>query len=75
MNIQQISMEQQNIEKRNTINNTFIQRKQCSVASSRGQPPSEQRSIKIILKTSFLVPPTLIYTNYIFKECSRGRSF
>jgi hypothetical protein len=30
-------MEQQYIEKRNTKNNTFIERKQCSLVSSRGQ--------------------------------------
>jgi hypothetical protein len=46
-----ISMEQQNIEKSNTKNNTFIERKQCSLASSRGKPPTEQSSITIILKT------------------------
>jgi hypothetical protein len=27
-------------EKSNTINNTFIQRKKCSLASSKGQPPT-----------------------------------
>jgi hypothetical protein len=32
-------------------NNTFIDRKQCSVASSRGKPPTEKFSITIILKT------------------------
>jgi hypothetical protein len=53
-------------EKSNTRNNTFIQRKQCSLASSRGKPPAEQSSITIILKTRFLMPPTLIYTNSIF---------
>jgi hypothetical protein len=28
-------------EKNNTKNNTFIQRKQCSLASSRGKHPTE----------------------------------
>jgi hypothetical protein len=51
-NIQQIPMEQQNIENRNTNNNTFIERKQCSLASSRGKPPTEQSSITINLKTN-----------------------
>ena len=60
-------MEQKNIEKRKTINNTFIQRKKCSLASSRGKPPAEQSSIIIILKKTFLIPPTLIYTNSIFE--------
>ena len=32
-------------------NNIFIDRKQCSFASSRGQPPADQLSITIILKT------------------------
>jgi hypothetical protein len=31
-------------------NNTFIYRKQCSLASSRGKPPAEKCSITIILK-------------------------
>jgi hypothetical protein len=34
-------MKQQNIKKSNTINDTFIQRNQCS----RGKPLAEQRSI------------------------------
>jgi hypothetical protein len=50
----QISMEQQNIEKRNTINDTFIQIDQCSLASSRGKPPTKHSSITIILKIKTL---------------------
>ena len=48
MNIQHISMEQENIEKNNTRNNTFIQREQCSLASSWGKPIAERSSITII---------------------------
>jgi hypothetical protein len=66
MIIQHISMEQQDIEKSNTKNNIFIQRKQCSLTSLRGQPPTKQSSITIISKTSFPMPHTLIYTNFIF---------
>jgi hypothetical protein len=38
--LQQIIEEQQNIENHNTKNDTFIDRKQCSLASSRGQAPA-----------------------------------
>jgi hypothetical protein len=47
-------------------NNTFIDRKKCSLASSTGQPPTEKHSITIILKTKIHVTPTIIYTNSIF---------
>jgi hypothetical protein len=49
-------------------NNTFIDRKQCSLASSRGKPPAEQRSITIILKTRLLMPSTPIYTKSIYQK-------
>jgi hypothetical protein len=45
---------------------TFIDRKQCSLSSSKGKPLAEKIFITLILKTSFLIPPTLIYTNSIF---------
>jgi len=41
-------MKQQNIENNNTKNNTFIESKQCSLASSRGTTPADQRSITMI---------------------------
>jgi hypothetical protein len=44
-------MEQYNIEKKNTTNDTFIQRKQRSLSSSRGQPLVEQSSNTIIINT------------------------
>jgi hypothetical protein len=47
-------------------NNTFIDRKQCSLASSRGKPPTEQSSITIILKTRLLMPSTPIYTKSVY---------
>jgi hypothetical protein len=54
---------------------TFIDRKQGSLASSRGKPPAEQRSITIILKKKILIPSTPIYTKSICKkEQSIGRS-
>jgi hypothetical protein len=57
-------------------NNTFIDRKQCSLASSRRQPLAEQHSITIIPKKKLIIPLTPIYTKYIYpKEQSRGRSF
>jgi hypothetical protein len=68
-------MEQKNIEKRNTKNNTFIQINQCSLASLRGKPPPEQSSITIILKKIFLMPPTLIYTNCIFYKKFKRKIF
>jgi hypothetical protein len=43
----------------------LLKHEQCSLVSSRGKPPTEQFSITIILKTSFIIPPTLIYTNSI----------
>jgi hypothetical protein len=49
-------------------NNTFIDRKQCSLASSRGQPLVEQSSITIILKTKLLMPSTPIYTKSIYQK-------
>ena len=49
-------------------NNTFIDRKQCSLASSRGNPPIEQCSITIILKTKILMPSTPIYTKSIYHK-------
>jgi hypothetical protein len=55
-------------ENNNTINNTFIQRKQCSLTSSRGQPAAKQSSILIILKTKLLMPLTLIYTKSIYQQ-------
>ena len=62
-------------------NNTFIDRKQCSLVFSRGQPPVEQSSITIILKTKLLMPSTLIYTKSIYQknnleeDLSRSGSF
>jgi hypothetical protein len=49
-------------------NNTFIDRKQCSLASLRGKPPTEQHSITIILKTKLLMPSTPIYTKSIYQK-------
>jgi hypothetical protein len=43
--MQQIPMEQQNIENHNTKNDTFIDRKPSSLASSRGKPPTEHRAL------------------------------
>jgi len=59
-------MEHQNIEKRNTKNDTFIQIKKWSLATLRGKPPAEQISITIISKTKYPIPPTLIYTSSTF---------
>ena len=57
-------------------NNIFIDKKQFSLASSRGKPPIKKNSITIILKTKLLIPATPIYTKYIYtKEHSGGRSF
>jgi hypothetical protein len=36
----QFSIEQQNVENQNTINDTFIDRNKCSLAYSRGKPPT-----------------------------------
>jgi hypothetical protein len=33
-------------EKRNTRKNTFIQRKECSLSSSRGKPPVEKNLLQ-----------------------------
>jgi len=49
-------------------NNTFIDRKQCSLASLRGQPPAKQHSITIILKKKLLMPSTPIYTKSIYQK-------
>jgi hypothetical protein len=50
-NIQQIPTEQQNIEEKNTNNDTFIDKNPSSLASLRGKPPTEKISITIIHKT------------------------
>jgi hypothetical protein len=74
-------MEQQNIEKRNSRNDTFIQREQSSLASSRGKPPAKQRYITIILKTNTShASYSYLYQFYILKnllvdDLSRSESF
>jgi len=42
---EEYQQKQQNIENNNTRNDTFIDIKPSSLASSRGQPPTEQSSI------------------------------
>jgi hypothetical protein len=49
-------------------NNTFIDRKQCSLASSRRKPLVEKRFITIILKIRLLMPSNPIYTKYIYQK-------
>jgi hypothetical protein len=46
-------------------NNTFIDRKKCSLASLRGKPPIEKHSITIIIYTKNCIPSTPIYAKYI----------
>jgi hypothetical protein len=49
-------------------NNTCIDRKQCSLASSRGKPPAEKSSIIIILEKKILIPSIPIYTKPIYHK-------
>ena len=43
-------------------NNTFNDKKQCSLATSRGKPPTEQISITINLKTN----PSHTFYSYLY---------
>jgi hypothetical protein len=62
-------------------NNTFFDRKQCSLASSRGKPPTKDRFITIILKKRLLMPSTPSYTIFFYQkdnleeDLSRNESF
>jgi hypothetical protein len=57
-------------------NYTFIDKKQCSLPSSRGKTSLEKSSITIIFQEKILIPSTLIYIKSIYpKKQSRGRSF
>jgi hypothetical protein len=49
-------------------NNTFIDRKQFSLSSSRGKPPPEKSSITIILNSKILMPSNPIYTNNLEED-------
>ena len=62
-------------------NNTFIDRKQCSLASSRWKPLAEQCSITMILKINFSYPLLLfilnlsIQKNHLEEDPSRNEIF
>ena len=49
-------------------NNTFIDRKQCSLVSSRGKPLGEEIFITKNFKTKLPMPSTLIYTKSIYQN-------
>jgi hypothetical protein len=68
-------MEQQKYREPQPDNDTFIDRKLSSLASSRGKPPVEQCSFTIILQTTFSYLLLLFILVLPSKEHSRGRSF
>jgi hypothetical protein len=75
--LQRIILRRNNtIDETKSPNNTFIDRKQCPLSSSRGKSLADKCSIRIIIKEKILIPSTPIYTKSIYpKEQSRGRPF
>jgi hypothetical protein len=68
-------MEQKKYREAQPYNDTFIDRKLSSLASSRGKPPVEKIYFTIILQIYFSYLLLLFILVLPSKEHSRGRSF